>query len=209
MQQKKLISTKWSATLTYIVGIVATDGNLSSDGRHIVITSKDRELLDDIRDFLSLSVSIGVKASGSSIDKKYSVLQIGDKNFFLFLESIGIMKNKSKIIKEIRVPEKYFFHFLRGCIDGDGNIDVYTHKESKNKQLRVRLASASPLFLKWISQEIKRHCGDIGGWLYSPKEKSWQVLTYGKKSSIILLKKIYKNKTIFLERKFRLAKEFI
>ena len=34
----------WTAELAYAVGLITTDGNLSSDGRHLGIPSKDREL---------------------------------------------------------------------------------------------------------------------------------------------------------------------
>ena len=209
MKQQKQISTKWSPSLAYLIGIIATDGNLSIDERHIVITSKDKSLLEDIKEVFSLSLAIGSKANGITPEKKYSVLQIGDKNFYNFLVSIGLTKNKSKTLGKLKIPKKYFSHFLRGCIDGDGNIDIYSHKESINKQLRIRLASASLTFLIWISEEIQKNYNSLGGWIYSPKNKSWHVLTYGKKDSIQILKTVYKNKTLFLERKFIQAKEFI
>ena len=42
---KKKISTNWSAELAYAVGLIATDGCLSKDKRHIDFTSKDKELI--------------------------------------------------------------------------------------------------------------------------------------------------------------------
>jgi hypothetical protein len=209
MNQQKQVSIKWSPSFAYLIGMIATDGNLSPDERHIVVTSKDKKLLENIKERFLLPTKIGSKSNGISREKKYSVLQIGDKNFYNFLVSIGLTKNKSKTISKIIVPRKYFFHFLRGCLDGDGNIDIYTHKESNHKQLRIRLASASSEFLNWIAKEINENCASVGGWIYSPKNKSWHVLTYGKKDSIEILKRIYKNKTLFLERKFIQAKEFI
>lgn len=209
MRQQKQVSTKWSSSFAYLIGIIATDGNLSSDERHIVITSKDRKLLEDIRESFSLPTKIGMKANGSSPEKKYSVLQIGDKHFYNFLLSIGLTPNKSKTLGRLIIPKKYFPHFLRGCVDGDGNIDIYSHKESTHKQLRIRLASASYEFLNWIAKEIQQNYDSVGGWIYSPKNKSWHVLTYGKKDSVRILKILYKNKTLFLERKFIQAEQFI
>jgi hypothetical protein len=207
MKQKKKVSTVWSSELAYIIGIIATDGNLSIDGRHIVITSKDEELLLKIKTSLFLTCMIGERNSNTG--KMYYVLQIGDKNFYTFLLELGISPAKSKTIQKVKIPKKYFFHFLRGCIDGDGNIDIFYHRESNHPQLRIRLASASKAFLEWIHSEIKKESTIQGGWIYSQKEKSWHVLTYGKKDSIILLKKSYENSTIFLERKYKQAKLFI
>ncbi len=42
----------WSPDLAYVVGLIATDGNLSSDGRHITIRSNDRPILDICRKIL-------------------------------------------------------------------------------------------------------------------------------------------------------------
>lgn len=209
MKPQRKVTVRWSPSFSYIIGIIATDGNLSPDERHIVITSKDSILLENIKEFLNLTCSIGTKSSGTSTEKKYSVLQIGDAHFYDFLLSLGLTQNKSKTLGKLKIPKKYFLHFLRGCIDGDGNIDVFTHKESSHKQLRIRLASASSQFLEWIFEELRQNFGVGGGWIYAQKNKSWEVLTYGKQDSIKILNLIYKNKTIFLERKFNTAKQFL
>lgn len=171
--------------------------------RHIVITSKDEQLLLDIKDALKITSKIGKKSNGKSKEKKYFVLQIGDKRFYNFLYSIGLTRKKSLTIKSVGVPKKYFSHFLRGCLDGDGNIDLFSHKESKNIQLRIRLASASFDFLTWLHEAITSLYELQGGWIYSQKNKSWHVLTYGKADSLILLRHIYKRKNIFLDRKYQ------
>lgn len=209
MKKKYNVKIEWSPSFSYIIGIIASDGNLSPDERHIVITSKDKILLENIRNFLCLTCTIGSKSNGTSKDKKYFVLQIGDKNFYDFLVTIGFTKNKSKTLGKITIPQEYFFHFFRGCVDGDGNIDVYLHRESSNKQLRLRLASASHDFLLWISDELKKHTDISGGWIYTQKNKTWHVLTYGKRDSIKILRMMYRNKTLFLNRKFEIAEEFI
>ena len=39
----------WSPDLAYAVGLLATDGNLSSDRRHMSFISKDRDLVETLR----------------------------------------------------------------------------------------------------------------------------------------------------------------
>ena len=46
--------------LWYLVGLIATDGCLSSDGRHIDITSKDYIFLDEIKREVGITNSIGI-----------------------------------------------------------------------------------------------------------------------------------------------------
>ena len=42
----RTLALDWSETMAYIVGLLATDGCLSSDRRHIILTSRDRELVE-------------------------------------------------------------------------------------------------------------------------------------------------------------------
>lgn len=204
------ISLVWSRELAYTIGLIATDGNLSPDKRHINITSKDEDILLAIRNSLGLTCKIGKKARGASLEKKYSVLNIGSKNFYNFLLSIGLRPNKSKTMGELQVPRKFFGDFLRGCIDGDGSITSSTHPETKLKQLRVRLVSASTSFLDWIKVEINRQLKLCGGWVYTSPNKTIHTLSYGKQDSIKILKFIYKRKgNLYLKRKFIIAKMFM
>lgn len=75
--------------LWYLVGLIATDGCLSKDGRHIVITSKDIDFLEYIKNVLGLKNKIGMKARGGEKEKKYGMLSLGDVNFYRYLLSIG------------------------------------------------------------------------------------------------------------------------
>lgn len=79
---------EWSPELAYAVGLIATDGNLSPDGRHMTITSADEDLLETARTCLRVTVSI------------------------------GLMTAKSLRLGPLAVCDEYFADFLRGCIDG-------------------------------------------------------------------------------------------
>ncbi len=48
----------WSPAVAYAVGLIATDGNLSRDGRHISVVSKDLDLLETLCRCLGLRVSV-------------------------------------------------------------------------------------------------------------------------------------------------------
>src|SRR5262245_26965983 len=110
---------RWSEALAYAIGLMVTDGNLSSDGRHLELTSKDEDQLIAFMKCLDISVKIGYKTSGYT-GKKTAHIQFGDVNFYKFLLSIGLMPNKTKVLGSIKVPDEYFFDFLRGHFDGDG-----------------------------------------------------------------------------------------
>ena len=111
---KGKVKIVWSPDFAYGIGLITTDGNLSPDGRHISFTSKDAELIQHYQEALGIRVHIGQKARHKEKLKKYFVIQFSDILFYRFLQSIGLMANKSTRLKEVSVPEKYFFHFLRG-----------------------------------------------------------------------------------------------
>lgn len=210
MRMLKKVDTRWSPTLAYVVGIIATDGNLSPDGRHIAITSKDEELLTKIRKNLALTSKIGKKTRGNSLEKKYFVLQIGDKNFYNFLLSINLTPKKSKTIGELLISREHFPHFFRGCMDGDGSITISNHPESSKKQLRIRLCSASKKFVLWIMGELASSIHISGGWIYSERGGSLYTLSYGKADSIKIIHFMYDEKgELYLGRKFNIAKKFM
>lgn len=189
-----------------MIGIIATDGNLSPDGRHISITSKDKEVVETVRCLLGLKNKLGRKARGGSVIKKYYVLQFGDINFYEFLLGIGLMPAKSKILKSVNIPAQYFADFFRGCVDGDGNISGFAHPESKFLQIRIRLVSASPVFLEWMLQRVQSLLHIQGGAIYKVKGSSVSVLSFGKADSKKLFKYMYYGKSIpMLQRKYRMA----
>ncbi len=208
MNRLSKIKIRWSSEFAYAIGLITTDGNLSPDGRHINLTSKDEAQIITFRNCLGLKNKIGRKSRGGSNVKKYFVLQFGDKNFYNFLLDIGLMPAKSKILKKIKVPKIFFADFLRGCYDGDGTIGSSRHPESKHPQLRLRLYSASRDFLIWIKSEIKIILGIEGGWIQDTKLGVY-ILSYAKRDSLSLLKFLYNKGRCCLERKYQIAKRFL
>ena len=207
MKRLHKVKIEWSSSFAFAIGIIATDGNLSPDGRHMNVTSKDNELITNFKKALHLQNKIGKKARGGSTIKKYFVVQFGDKSFYEFLLTIGLMPAKSKVIGSLKIRSKYFSDFLRGCLDGDGNINVFRHPESRHPQLRFRLCSASHLFLEWLRSEIRSHFKVRGGWIENKTRE--QVLCYGKNDSIKILHFIYNNAEIYLNRKYKIAEAFL
>ena len=210
MKRLSKVKIEWSPEFAYAIGLLTTDGNLSPDQRHINMTSKDEELIIKFKQCLNLDNKIGRKSRGGSNIKKYFVIQFGDRNFYDFLLSVGLRPAKSKTLKSLKIPKIYFSDFLRGCIDGDGSLGTFKRPESRHPQLRVRLYSASALFLKWIKKEISSIAEiDVkNGWI--TEENNIFTLAYAKDNSIKLLNYIYyPDVNYYLERKYKIAKPFL
>ncbi|MEK7192262.1 MAG: LAGLIDADG family homing endonuclease [Patescibacteria group bacterium] len=192
--------------LWYIVGLITTDGNLSISGRHINITSKDRSLLYDVRSSLFLNNKIGRKSNGSNKKKIYSVLQLGDKKFYDYLMDIGLTPKKSLTLKSIKVPNKYFIDFVRGVIDGNGNISRWVHATNKNVQWSLRIVSGSKTFLLWLKNSMEKTFEVSGKFYtqqYANKKNPLHILKFGKFAAKFILKRCYYNKCLALNRKLK------
>ncbi len=208
-KRQSKVRTTWDSNLAYVVGVIASDGNLSPDLRHLNITSLDYEMIQNCKNCLGISNKIGKKSRGGSKDKKYFVLQFGDKNFFDFLLSIGLTPKKSLTLGPLKIPQKYYFDFLRGCIDGDGNISVSKHPESKNIQLRIRLCSGSITFLEWVHLMNIKYGKITGGYFQKSKRSSVYLLSYGKCDSMTLLLRLYYDiNVVCLNRKREIVEKY-
>jgi len=196
------VKIKWSPNFAYAVGLITTDGNLSPDRRHINFTSKDLEQMNNFQKALGISYSIGRKSNGASIEKKYFVIQFSDVFFYSFLEQIGLHRNKSKTLGPVSIPSKYFFHFLRGCFDGDGTFYSYWDPRWRSSfMFYISFSSASEKFILWLRCEIKKLV-KVSGHITKDSKKSTLQLKYAKREGLKILQKIYSSPLVLcLSRK--------
>ncbi len=198
---KYLINTTWSPNLAYAVGLLATDGCIGRDGMWVDLTSKDREQLENYNKCLEVNIKIGIKNRGAA--KRSWRVQVKNKLFHGFLVSIGFTPRKSMTIGKLLVPDKYFFDFLRGCLDGDGYTFSYWDKRWKSSfMIYTGFVSASKSFLLWIQDEVDKRLEIKGHITTAKKKNTYYQLKYAKYDSLKLLKSIYSNKSsIYLKRK--------
>jgi hypothetical protein len=193
---KSKVAIKWSPKFAYAIGLLVSDGNLSPDGRHIAFTSKDIELINLFQTSLKLNMFIGRKASGHQEEKKYYRVQFGDVLFYDFLLSIGLMPNKSTVIREIIIPSEYFFNFLLGSFDGDGcTYSYYDPRYKSSFMFYTVFVSASKDHIAWIQTEIFKALGIKGHFTTNTRKSIFQ-LKYAKSDSLLLLRKMYQNKNV-------------
>jgi len=192
----------------YVVGFIAADGNLSSNQRHINITSKDIGHLEEIRRALHLGNKITRKARGRETERKYGAFQFGDVRFYKKLMALGLTPNKSLTLGALKVPGSYFNDFLRGVIDGDGNIHTWMHPQNGGEQWELRISSAAPNFASWLYEEISTRFG-VKGILITQKDErrvnKMQVIKFGKMAAREILKHCYYDGALSLNRKRELA----
>ncbi len=216
MREKRNLA--WTANLAYIVGLITTDGCISSSRRHIIFTSKDTDLILTFKSILRLENKIGITKNQTSQTHR---IQFGDVQLCQWLFSIGLTPKKSLTMGELTIPPEFFIDFLRGHLDGDGSITTYTdtYNTFKNpnyvyERVSVRFISASEKHIVWLQQMIHETTG-----LQPPKHtskpkpstgRSMYIIKFGKKDSLSLLRKIYYSDSLpCLERKRVVAKRLI
>ncbi len=204
MKPLSKVNTTWSSKLAYAIGLMATDGNLSKDGRHFDFTSKDRQQLINFMDCLGINVKIGYKKS-TYTGRKVTHIQFGDINFYKFLLGIGITPAKTKIISQLKIPQKCFFDFLRGHFDGDGSFySLWDKRWHSSFMFYTTFASASKSHIEWLRNKIGKALsikGSLG------KTGTVYYLRYAKAESLKLLPKMYYyDNVVCLSRKIKKIK---
>jgi hypothetical protein len=135
--------------------------------------------------------------------------QIGNKNFYDFLLSIGLTPNKSLSLHAVKVPRQYFFDFARGLIDGDGCIRSWIHPSNKREQWSLRIYSGSAEFLEWLRLSIESILKAKGKVHRHNDSGGCHVLKFGKMAARDILMQCYYPNNFSLTRKDILAEECI
>ena len=213
----------WTPELAYAIGLIATDGNLSGDGRHITMRSTDHQLLETFCQCLGLQNSICQSKENHKDGYKrkpaYRV-QFSNVQFYNWLISIGITPAKSHTIGEIKLPEEYFRDFLRGHLDGDGSIltyqdryNFYKGKRYLNTRLYTYFISASKKHIHWLYEMIKKTTPIQGAVIFQRPIRGrvamWKI-KIAKYESLKLFQWLYYRPELpALERKRELAEYFL
>ncbi len=196
------VRIKWSIEFAYAIGLIVSDGCLSKDGRHIIMTSKDRIQLITFNRCLDLNTKIARKYSGSGNMSYYT--QFSDVLFYGFLLKIGLSPAKSKTISTINVPKRYFIDFLRGYFDGDGcSYSYYDSVYANNYRFYISFASGSEKYLDWLRNELGKYV-KVRGSISRKRGSSNLQLKFAKKEAVILAKKMYYHEALVCLKRKRL-----
>lgn len=188
--------------MAYAIGLITADGCLSRDCRHIYFVSSDLEMVENLKSALDIHNKIFKHSRGGEKIKKYFAIHFGDIVFYKFLNKIGLTSAKSKTIKHVIVPRRYFPDFLRGLFDGDGTFYTFWDKRwPASFGYQISFASTSTIFIKWLQSELKKHYGVKGFIRWGSGVFN---LRYVKGDSRKIFQTMYKNKrkSLFLRRKY-------
>jgi len=197
------VKIAWGSSFAYAIGLLASDGCLNSDGRHIIFASKDKELVEKFKGALGIQnrTTLCIREN-----RQWFIVTFGDKLFYKFLLSIGVTPAKSKTIERVSIPGEYFPDFLRGYFDGDGTFYTFRDRRWPNSYgFHVAFASASRDFIVWLQKILSQRYG-VKGML--KRGKGTINLTYVKGDTRKLVAVMYHKKHVLcLSRKYNKISE--
>lgn len=198
---KQQLPIRWTAELAYIVGLIATDGCLYNDGRHINFTSNDLELVHTFMRCLGLKNKVSRKRSGFANTWAYN-LQFGNVVLYNWLCHIGLMTAKSKTLGGVLVPKRYFPDFLRGLFDGDGSFYSYFDPRWPSSHMFYLIfGSASQKHILWLRKILNQYYEVSGHGAKNSYSRIYQ-LKYAKREAQKLFRIMYHSASVpCLERK--------
>lgn len=210
----------WSNDLAYAIGLIATDGNLSKDKRHIQFTTTDLQLAEYFKKCLNTKNKTIISPPSGFGKKPAYRISFSNVKLYRQLEKIGLKANKTYSLGKLKIPKKYLADFLRGHIDGDGSVFTYvdnymTYKGKRYTYNRLYTVfnSASVDHLKWIQTNIKEILnikGALNSYLRKDRKFPLWKLRFAKNESLKLLAWLYYKPTLpCLNRKRKVAEKFL
>ena len=198
----KIIDTPNKA---YLLGFIYADGYVTNGTFGIKLGIQDLDFMQSIKTELKSEHKIGIytNKNGYSYGNQYCMLGIHDDGFVSDLQNLGVVCNKSKVLKfptENQVPKELIWHFIRGYFDGDGS--VYFNYNSKYDYYNINISFVGTYeFLNSILSNIqsivktKTHINQY-------KDKDIYELKFGGRKLIkSIYEKMYDNAELYLMRK--------
>ncbi len=178
----------------YILGFIASDGHLNNNGSIVIhINKKDIDILEKIVTYVNIDTPI---TSDSNREDMVKIVFSSTKMNNDICEKLHIKPGKkSNILTYPRIPEKFIYHFIRGYFDGDGSIS--DPNKNKKTYLVTTIASNSTKLIEWIVDKINIPCY-VGN----------SCVEWTCNNAFDFLGKIYKDATIYMNRKYRLYQQW-
>ncbi|MCZ2224542.1 MAG: hypothetical protein LC122_13035 [Chitinophagales bacterium] len=194
----------------YFLGFLYSDGHIHSNDNTVTITLKDNDV-EILKKFSNIIYGFEKlyeqkRKLKDGTEARYISLSFQGEKIHSDLIKLGCTPVKSHTITfPTFLADNLYRHFIRGVLDGDGCI--YTpSKPGLNPCVDI---TSNEFFLKGLSEHVKNTINVICG-IYGRKDKKSKGLQITGKFKIKkFLDYIYKDSTIYLQRKFDKYQEFL
>ena len=183
----------------YYLGLLLTDGYIVGE------TKVGIDLIDeDCIQFLSKSIGKQYKSYPQENHQTKYRLIISDKELVSNLKRLGVVKNKTYIIKApqlLKEEEKFIPYILRGIIDGDGCVSPTSYGGAQ-----FFIVTMSEEFANWIIDILENKLYMIDIHKRQTESGIWRIETSNQYNILKLIALVY-NKPFGMMRKYNKLKK--
>jgi len=188
---------------SYVLGFLSADGCNESSFVSIELKKGDIHILQEIEKiFISEGYTTNFNPSSKKIlcsdgiDHYYTRLRIYGTKLCQELDRIGIKPNKSLTILFPNIQQEFLWYYIRGYFDANGTI------QERRGGLEIEFYSGSYEFLKQLSEKISQLTNLTTKKVSKHGTKNSYRLPYFSKEATLVLRNMYTNARIKLNRKF-------
>ncbi|MEH7460297.1 LAGLIDADG family homing endonuclease [Bacillus sp. JJ1127] len=177
----------WSNNMAYILGFFIADGVITKNNQTVSISQKESSILEDIKIELHSNQPLcqNKKTGVYMLNLNSKIMKNDLMNFH------GITPHKSYDVQFPYVPKEHLHHFIRGYFDGDGYVNYTSYT--------VSFVGGSHSFMRSLIQILQEQNLTPH---FINKEPHYRVILSGRKTIKIFSNWIYKDKELFLQRKY-------
>lgn len=189
----------------YILGFLSADGynSLTKQTVAMSLQEDDMEILEKIRLEIKsekplIYIDYSQKHDGGYTYKNQYKLEMYSSRMCANLSKLGVIPNKSLVLKFPNLPKDLLFHFIRGYYDGDGS--VYFRKSQA-----VIIITNTGSFCKTVKEIVDSNL-HINSYIYDASNRNGitKVFTIsGNKQAKIFLDALYSDADLYMLRKYQ------
>jgi intein-encoded DNA endonuclease-like protein len=206
--QENFFDTIDTEEKAYILGLFYADGsnNTRRYKAYIMLAEIDKDILVKIQKIISPNKPLHYqkRRGGNASHQNRYMFYINNKHMSIQLEQLGCMTNKTyKLTFPWWLDKTLYNHFIRGYFDGDGHVGIY----GKNVNFSIVgtksfCSSLQEIFKKELGTNTVQYCRH-------PERKNniRDIRTSGTRQVEQLLDWLYKDATIFINRKYNKYQE--
>lgn len=214
---KNFFKEIFTESQSYWLGFIFADGWITKYELGIELNKNDDNHLKKFNKDISGNLSILYRTRKPTIiDGRQTgfrdtcLLQINSKEMVDDLVKHGCVQNKSLIIEKPKyVSEEYLKHFIRGYFDGNGCIrfDKKELVSGKKEYLRICISTGSKNFADWMFDYLSNK--NINNYITQQEDRNSYNVWICSDSLISFLNYIYKDASVYLDRKFKIYEDII
>lgn len=193
----------------YWLGFISADGCIANNGNDnlrmkLTLSRRDRSHLEKLNRSMDSNIKIRDRVVNLN-GRRYhsSEVVVHSKKICSDLIELGVVENKTRVIKMPNISKEYINDYLRGLIDGDGSFYIAKRSGTDNYRYSIDITGASLVLFEQIKEVL--HTNDIKSHIYVKRKDNWKLTIHSRSDILKLIDYLYKDSTIYLDRKYHSA----